>query len=564
MIDELHISGLGVIEDATLELAHGLTVITGETGAGKTMVVTALELLLGSRAQGSLVRAGARAAVVEARVVPAPPGAAEWLDDDTTEVVVSREVPAPGESGETRSRARINGRLAPANALATLLGELVEVHGQGEQLRLSRPQVQRKLLDRHAGEPHGQTVARYRSVHADWRDAVARREQVTANARERAREIDRLRHEIGEIEGAQLDPARDAVLDSELERLDHVEQLTLAAAEAAVALGDDGARTPVGAAVQALRRAVGHDPALDALATRAESVATEVTDLLAELRAYGDATATEPARAEELRQRRRQVRDLERKYGDGVEAILAYLEQARQDLEALEAEDADATELDQRVGALGREVLDLAADLHTSRATAAASLSTAIAGHLEDLGMPHARVEIAVVATGRLGADGADDVTFLFAANPGEQLRPLATAASGGERSRLCLAVEVALADHEDIEVLVFDEVDAGVGGAAAVAVGEKLARLAEGRQVLCVTHLAQIAAFADVHHVIEKGIDGGRAVTTTRVVSESDRASELARMLSGNPGGASALEHARELLRDAQARLGRPAAPRD
>jgi DNA repair protein RecN (Recombination protein N) len=550
VIDELHIRELGVIEDATLRLAPGLTVVTGETGAGKTMVVTALQLLLGARADTTLVRAGADAALVEAVVEPAPPEASEWTDADQ-ELFVSRELPADG-----RSRARINGRLAPVSALAEVLGRQVEVHAQHEHARLGRVEVQRELLDRYAGQPHERTLTAYRRAHADWRELVGRLERLESDARERAREIDRLRFEVEEIDAAELDQAEDTALAGEIDRLAHADELRTSTMHAAAALGAEGAQDPLGVALDALRRAPVDEPELDALRERAGGLAAEASELASDVRAYAEGVEADPQRLAQLQERQRLVTSLTRKYGPEVSDVLASAETARQRLGDLEAEEADAGDLEERAAKAYARASDLAADLRRSRRAAAEQLAEVVDGHLADLGMPHARFTAEVEEADTLATHGGDRIRFLLAPNPGEPARELARAASGGERSRVSLAVEVALADVDDASVLVFDEVDAGIGGATAMAVGEKLGRLAgDRRQVLCVTHLAQLAAFADVHHVVEKGLRGGRTATTTRQVAEADRVAELSRMLGGDPEATAGVQHARELLDTARER---------
>lgn len=557
MLEELAIRSLGVIEEARLELAPGLTVVTGETGAGKTMVVTALELLLGARADASLVRSGATTATASAVVRPVPAEAAAWVGDDEGELIVSRELKARGGS-----RARIAGTLAPVAALAEVLGRHVEVHAQHEHVRLARPEVQRQLLDRSAGPSHATTLERYRAAYGRWRELAARREAIAADARGRARELARLRTELAEIEAAGLDPDRDGGLDHELEVLAHAEDLQLLAAEAAASLGADGAGEPAGVAVAALRRAPVDDPDLVALTERATALAAELTELAVDVRGYGDGVAADPARLAALNERKAVVQGLTRIYGADVPAVLAYADEARARLAVLEDDEIAADTLDQEVADAGEVARTAAAAVTDGRRAAAATLSGTVDGHLADLGMPHARFGVALQGhdDGGLTTDGADRITFELAPNPGQPARPLATAASGGERSRVSLAVEVALADVDEVDVLVFDEVDAGVGGATAMAVGEKLARLAAGtdgrpRQVLCVTHLAQLAAFADVHHVVVKDVIDGRTVTSTRRVAEVDRVAELARMLGGDEDATAGREHARELLTRAMQR---------
>ncbi len=564
MIDELHVSGLGVIEDVWLRLAPGLTVITGETGAGKTMLVTALQLLLGARADVTLVRPGFEAAVVEARLSPAPSLAVTegWLDEGEAEVVVSREIVAREEGG--RSRVRIGRRLAPVSALSAVLGPWVEVHAQGEQARLSHPHTQRALLDRYAGPAHGATVGAYEQAYRAWQEAARKLADLASGNRERAREVDRLRHEVAEIERASLRPGEDLLISEELDRLEHAEELSVAASGAAAALDEDGAGGPLGLAVGTLRRAAGHDRTLDLLRDRAETLAAEAADLRSALRDYAETVEADPERLDELRRRERTLSDLQRKYGRDVAEVLAYCEQARSRLDRLERHEAESGELERRVVELSERVERLTQELRAGRKTAGDRLAAAVGRHLADLAMPRAAFSVRMEDNEAPGPTGSDRVSFELAANPGEPPRALGQAASGGERSRVALAVKAALAEVDDARVLVFDEVDAGIGGATALAVGEKLAGLArpstgrgEGRQVLCVTHLAQLAAFADVHHVVEKTVRGGRTVATTRPVSDDDRAVELARMLAGK-ATRTVLEHARDLLAEAAARRAR------
>ncbi len=557
VIEELHIRGLGVIEETSVRFAPGLTVVTGETGAGKTMLVTALELLLGARSDAALVRSGSGGAFVEAVIGPPPAEAADWSDNPDEPLIVSREIPPDG-----RSRARIAGRLVPVGALTEVLGHHVEVHAQHEHVRLARSDVQRALLDRFAGDVHAHTVERYRERYTTWRELSERRASLVSHAQERARELDRLRFEIAEIDGTNIELERDTTIDRELSLLAHADALRAGLDAATMALGSEGALDPVGVAVDALRRLEVEDPDLDALRGRLDGVTAELQELANDLRSYGERVEADPARLAELQERRHVLAGLMRKYGADLDAVLTYRAQAAERVSELEHDESDASELDARIAELRREVDELADTVRGGRRAAGARLADIVDGHLADLGMPHARLEIAVEALedGELTADGGDRVTYLLAANPGEPARPLARAASGGERSRVSLAIEVALADVDDARVLVFDEVDAGIGGATAMAVGEKLARLAVGdgttrRQVLCVTHLAQLAAFADVHHVVEKGLADGRTVTTSRQVAEDARVGELSRMLGGDAEALEGREHARSLLDQARLR---------
>ena len=562
MFTELHIRDVGVLRDVTLELDEGLTVITGETGAGKTMVVASLELLLGARADADAVRPGAASALVEARLAPPPAAAAPWLDLEDEELVVAREV-APA-----RSRARIGGRLAPASALAEVVGAAVEVHGQRDTARLAAPAVQRELLDRAGGAGLAATAGTYRLAYDAWRAAADELAELQRSEAERLREADRLAFELAEVDS--LAPAADegAALEGELARLEHAEVLGAGARAAAAAVADDGgARDALGAAVAALRAAAGHDSALDELARRAEGLAAEAQEIAFDLSAYADALEVDPARLAVLRDRFAGLVRLSRKYGAApggaldLAGVVAWADEARTRLALLAGGEARAAALIDDVAALEAAARTAADQLHAARRAAGDALTAAVEAHLAELALPGARFQVAVEPVDP-GPTGADRVTFLLAANAGSPPLPLGKAASGGERSRVALALRLALADADDVDVLVFDEIDAGIGGATGLAVGRKLAALARGRQVLCVTHLAQIAAFADQHVVVTKDPDAAVTVASVRVLDDNDRVDELSRMLSGTPGSVAATVHARELLTLARGRAVAPAAP--
>lgn len=549
MIEELQIRALGVIEEALLELSPGLTVITGETGAGKTMLVTALQLLLGARADTSLVRHGEQDAWVAARVVPAPATAAAWTDEE--ELVVEREL------REGRSRARIAGRLAPVGALGEVLGSHVEVHAQGEHARLLRPEEQRVLLDRFAGPEHAAALAEHARLHEELLDVRERLQRLDDEARQRQRTMDRLRHELEEIESVGPDPATDGDLDARLAVLEHAEELAVAAARAGQALGADGVGEALGEALDVLRRLPVADPDLDDARQRVVTLTEEARDLALALRRRSDELGADPEQLDVLRARQRSLQELYRRYGADPVQVLDHAESAAKELLRLEDEEADAGGLEARAAELDGQVTASAAELTATRRAAADRLQGGVNARLGDLGMPHATFAVELEPID-LARHGADRVRFVLAANPGEPAASLERAASGGERSRVMLAIEVTLADAEGAGVLVFDEVDAGIGGTTALAVGETLARLArmgEGRQVLCVTHLAQLAAYADQHHTVVKEVRDGRTVTQVRRVAEEERVEELARMLGGDAGGDAGLEHARTLLQEAARR---------
>lgn len=556
MLDELSIRDLGVIGEVSLTLAPGLNVVTGETGAGKTMVVSALELLLGVRADADQVRAGAEAAVVEGRMHPPPAGAADWLGEGDEELIVSREVSA-GTSA--RSRARLSGRLAPASALAETVGAVVEIHGQSESVRLTAPAVQRDLLDRFGGSTLAAAKAAYTRAYEAWRATREELASLRTDDQARAQEVDRLRFELEEIDAVGPVPGEEHDLDAELSRLEHAESLSAAGRAAAAALSDDGAaRDALGAAVTELRNVEGLDAQADSLRQRVEGVAAETQDLAFELAAYADGAELDPERLEQLRDRRGALAGLTRKYGPDAAAVATYADEARERLGRLEAGDERVAELEAEADRLEGEVHAGGQDLREARQAAGTELAATVERHLVDLAIPEARVTVAVEPTDP-GPHGEDRVAFLFAANPDGTPQPLSKAASGGERSRLALAVRLALADADDTPVLVFDEVDAGIGGAVARAVGEKLARLARpaagsARQVLCVTHLPQLAAYADAHFVVSKGERDGRTTAGVRRLDETERQTELARMLSGDAGSEAAARHAAELRAAARA----------
>jgi DNA repair protein RecN (Recombination protein N) len=544
VLTELLIRNVGVIEEVTLCLAPGLNVLTGETGAGKTIVVSALELLLGGRAAADQVRAGAPVALVEGRLDPVPQAARDWVIDGDDELIASREVASLG-----RSRARLGGRLAPVSALAKVMGTAVEIHGQRDSTRLMDPAAQRALLDRSGGPSLAAALHHYQDVFTRWRVAGNELTALRGNERDRARELDRLVFEVTEIDAVGPTPGEEEDVTAELARLEHAERLSAAAAEAGAALGaDEGAREGLGRAVAALRAVGGVDPQLDQLRERAESVAAEVQDLALELVAYAEAVELDPRRLTMLRERWAALGGLRRKYGPDCTAIAAYADEARVRIAALREGDDRCAALAGELAALEAHVAEAAGALRQERRTAGKRLAENTNIHLAELAMPHAAMEV-VVTESQPGRSGSDRVSFLLTANAGEPALPLAKAASGGERSRVALALRLALAGADDTPVLVFDEVDAGIGGATALAVGRKLAALARDRQVLCVTHLAQLAAFADAHFVVEKRTVGGRTIAAATRLDGDARVRELSRMLSGTPSSVRAADHALELL---------------
>jgi len=571
VIEEIRIDNLGVIGRAHVELGPGLTVITGETGAGKTMVLTALGLLLGGKADPATVRVGARSAGVEGRVVLAPGSAAlaraaeagAELDEDGS-LVLLRTVGAGSDGVTGRSRAFLGGRSVPQTVLAELADALVTVHGQADQARLRSPAHQREALDAFVGTEHRVALSRYRAAWTERAHVDAELTELVDRARDRAREAELLRLGLAEVERIDPQPGEDVALAEELERLAHAEDLRTAATGAHTALvGADDLDDP-GAAVATIDQARrllehegAHDPALAALATRIAEAGYLLADVSTELAAYLQDLQADPLRLDAAQRRRAELGSLTRSYGSSVDEVLAWADTAGLRLLDLDGGDQRIEELRATRAALDAELLSLAERLSHGRVDGARRLAAVVSEELTGLAMGTAELQIEVTPAEAPGPHGADRVEMLLVPHAGAPARPLGKGASGGELSRVMLAIEVALATAPDSGAtrpgtFVFDEVDAGVGGRAAIEVGRRLAELAQGTQVLVVTHLAQVAAFADRHLVVTKSTADGVDVVTesdVRLVTQDDRVRELARMLSGQEDSDAARAHAAELL---------------
>ncbi|MDX3231591.1 DNA repair protein RecN [Streptomyces sp. ME19-01-6] len=577
VLEEMRIRALGVIDDAVVELSPGFTAVTGETGAGKTMVVTSLGLLLGGRADAALVRIGAKAAVVEGRItvdvrsavaVRAEEAGAE-LDDGA--LLISRTVSAEG-----RSRAHVGGRSVPVGLLGELADDLVAVHGQTDQQGLLRPARQRQALDRYAGAAVAGPLEKYGAAYRRLRALTAELDELTTRARERAQEADLLRFGLDEIAAAQPLPGEDTELAAEAERLGHAEALASAATTAHTALAghpEDPESVDAGALVAGAHRALegvrSHDPALAALADRIAEVGILLSDVAGELAGYADDLDADPLRLAAVEERRAALAHLTRKYGQDIADVLTWAEQGAGRLAELDGDDDRISELTAERDALRAELGELAQALTDARTEAAARFADAVTAELASLAMPHARVTFAISQSeaaeetagievgGRavlFGPHGADEVELLLAPHPGAPPRPIAKGASGGELSRVMLAVEVVFAGSDPVPTYLFDEVDQGVGGKAAVEVGRRLAKLARTAQVVVVTHLPQVAAFADRHLVVEKTNDGTVTRSGVKAMEGEDRVRELSRMLAGQEDSELARAHAEELLETARA----------
>jgi len=584
VLEEVRITALGVIEDAVLALSPGFTAVTGETGAGKTMVVTGLGLMFGGRADPARVRPGADRATVEGRLRIEPDSkvaqqvleAGGELDDDGGALIVSRSVSAEG-----RSRAFAGGRSVPVSLLTYLADDLVAVHGQADQQQLLKPGRQRQALDRFAGPALHTVLADYQRAYHRHRDIRAELDELTSRARERAAEAAELRRALADIEQVSPGEGEDAALLAEEDRLANADALLAAATtahealqreESAGSLAATDAVSQLAAARQALAAVAGHDPALAGLGGRLADAAYLVSDVAAELASYAQSVDSDPARLGAVQERRAELTRLIRSYGrlatglaeappgdpepsgPDLAAVLAWAAQASHRLLELDGDDDRITGLAADEEQLAATVRELAGRLTQLRREAADRFAAEVTAELTDLAMPHARLTVAMTEAAELGPHGADEVDIRLAAHPGAPSLPLGKGASGGELSRVMLAIEVVFAGADPVPTFVFDEVDAGVGGRAATEVGRRLARLARLAQVIVVTHLPQVAAYADTHLVVEKADDGSVTRSGVSRLDDAGRLTELSRMLAGLEDSEHGRAHAGELLAAAAA----------
>jgi DNA repair protein RecN (Recombination protein N) len=583
VLTEIRIDGLGVISTATAQFHEGLTVLTGETGAGKTMVVTSLHLLSGARADAGRVRLGAARAVVEGRftiedvndaaraeVGQVLESAAADADDDGS-IIAIRTVGSDG-----RSRAHLGGRGVPAAVLADFTAPLLTVHGQNDQLRLQRPDQQLSALDQFAGDAVGPLLRKYQVQRRSWLDARTELIERTARSRELALEADRLKHSLTEIDTIAPEPGEDVRIVDEVRRLSDLDSLREAAATAHDALAGptdsaedgSGALELLGTARARIESA--DDPALTALAPRLGEAIEVVIDLTTELSGYLSDLPSDPGALDSLLTRQAELKTLTRKYAPDIDGVIAWADDARSRLDSLDVSDEALAKLAAEVDIAADHVREAARKVTTARTKSAGKLATAVSAELGGLAMGKARLEIEVrpVAASpqdsaplavdgkelHAGSNGVDEVEFRLSAHSGAQSLPLSKSASGGELSRVMLALEVVLASSDHGATMVFDEVDAGVGGRAAVEIGRRLARLARTHQVIVVTHLPQVAAFADTHLVVDKSDDGkGKVNSGVRALTKDERVIELARMLAGLDDTETGRAHAEELLETAR-----------
>jgi DNA repair protein RecN (Recombination protein N) len=562
VIEEILIRDLGVISEAKLEFGPGLTVLTGETGAGKTMVLNALGLLLGERSDSSAIRKGQEQAFVEGRWLLADSAVTRirelGIELEDAELLVNRSVAAEG-----RSRAALSGKSVPVGILSEIGEQLVVVHGQSDQIRLRSAAAQREALDQFAGEDLAKVMTEYTTVYANWKQAASRLLEITTQLEARSREADQIRSAVEELTSLDPKPGEDIELAEKASKLTHLEELRIAATAAHNQLSSEGfddssdAITLIGKARRALEAVSEHDPELAALAQQLKEIGFSLNETSASISGYLASLDSEGGQElERVQQRRADLTSAMRKYGPTLEEVISYFENSGARLLELDSSDKEIQELTALEQSLGKQATSLAKKITELRTKAASALAKSVTGELAALAMTGASLEVTVSQGSELGATGADQVAILLSAYPGAESRPLGKGASGGELSRIMLAIEVVLAGSELAPTFIFDEVDAGVGGAAATEVGKRLATLAQNAQVIVVTHLPQVAAFATRHLRVLKSVSD--QYTSTDVVRLEGEAvvEELARMLSGLSESESGKTHAKELLELARASI--------
>ena len=562
MIEEIFIRNLGVIGEARLPLGPGFTAITGETGAGKTMVVTALGLLLGERSDASAIRSGSAQAVVEGH----------WLIDDTG-AVADRVRDAGGDlddgeliigrslSAEGRGRATVGGRTTPVSVLGEIGEQLVVVHGQSDQIRLRSSTAQREALDRFAGAELAAIIGTYHGVFRRWHTNQSELDVLVAESDRRAREAEDLRIATAEIEAAAPQRGEDDELGERVDRLTNLEDLRLASAQALDLVSgqnSDEVADVIGlldTAKRQLERVAAHDAELAPIVEALDAANIAVSEISGQLSSYLGGLDSDGGRElEALQERRAELAALVRKYGPTLDDVIDYLDQGSGRLVELDTDSDRIEALVDEVAADQALVVELAGRLSAVRAAAAQRLADRVTAELGALAMPNARLSVTVEDRAEYGLSGKDQVSILLQPHPGAEPRSLGKGASGGELSRVMLAIEVVIAGNDPVPTFIFDEVDAGVGGAAAIEIGRRLAQLSHSAQVIVVTHLAQVAAFATNHLRVLKDNDGAVTASSVEQLEGDDRIAEMARLLSGLPDSENALAHARELIETARA----------
>ncbi|GIV09692.1 MAG: DNA repair protein RecN [Fimbriimonadales bacterium] len=549
MLHALHIENWAIIDRLEVRFAAGLNALTGETGAGKSILMDALNLALGERADPTMIRTGAERLRVSAVFeLPHDPDLHALLSELGVEpeagmLYLNREVQVGG-----RSIARINGQPTPLSILKTIGERLVDLHGQHEHQSLLKPSSHLEFLDRWLGDPALQLREQVRQAVQALRRAERELQSLTEREREREQMLDLYRFQVDEIRNAALQVGEDEQLETEQRRLTHAEKLiALAGGVYDALMQENGAYDQAALARRSLTEIARIDPSAREWGDMLEGALAQIEEVARSLRAYAETIEYDPARLEAVIARLELIQRLKRKYGDTIAAILAYADDAEGKLHALETQSERRDALETQLAALHTQVSALCEPLTTLRRAGAEQFAQTVQAHLHDLAMARAQFQVAVRPK-PIDATGADSVEFLFSANPGEPPRPLNKIASGGEMSRVMLALKTALANAAPVPTLVFDEIDAGIGGRTAHTVGEKLSQLAQHCQILCITHLPQIASRATSHLLIEKQTDGDTTRVQIHTLVGEARVQEIARMLAGEPTE-TALQHARELL---------------
>ena len=549
MIETLSIRSFGVISAAQLELQPGFTAITGETGAGKTMLLTGLGLLLGERADSSVVRSGEKQLLVEGRIISSDPQLQEKLAElgaevSGGEILINRTVSTDG-----RSRAAIGGASVPISTLNAVAQELVTVHGQSEQIRLKSVAKQREALDQFGGEKLSTALNGYALLYGQFRELEQRLARMRSSSEQDSFKISKLKEQIADLERLEPKLGELLTISEQLTRLSNVESLRLAASEAHELLAGEelDARSQIGRAKRTLESS--SDSKLREIADLAAEATGLINEIALQLSTYLSDLEADPQTLDQLQRRKAELVALERKYGSSIDELAEQLPSLQSQLLDLDSSDEQMEKLEMQLAAMESQLAAAAKDLSQERKKAAKELSKRVSDELSQLAMGDAQLEISIGELAEFEASGADRVEFLLANRSGAEPRPLAKGASGGELSRIMLAIELVLAGKSPLPTMIFDEVDAGVGGGAAVELGRRLRELAKSTQVIVVTHLPQVAAFADHQIRIFKDSTGGVSASSVSVLNQIEREQELARMLSGNSDSEIALSHAKELL---------------
>ena len=557
MLTELHIQNFALIDDLRLEVGPGFNVLTGETGAGKSIIVDAMSVALGERTGSEMVRTGADKALVEAVFdvsanQPAADIASEYgFEPEDGLLILSREIARGG-----RSQSRINGRPTTAAVQKDITGRMIDIHGQHEHQSLLSIPLHIDIFDAWCGPEVAQLRDQAHALHVELSDVITERDRLRTDERERARMLDLYQFQANEIAAASLQPGEEEELANERNRLANAEKLYAAASEIHDALAGDGAAIDsLGSASMSADRMTRVDPSMESLVETVNQALINAQDALAAIRDYRDEVEANPARLEQIEDRLDAIRLLKRKYGDTIVEIIRYGEQLAGKIDDLVNAESRSHELTGRIDDLRGHLGSVSSELTAIRKKSAREFEKSVEAELADLAMDKTRFEVSISAIDP-GPKGADMVEFLISPNPGEPVKPLAKIVSGGEMSRIMLALK-SVAVAAEVPTLVFDEIDAGIGGRTAQVLGDKLASISQGYQVLCVTHLAQIASKASTHFTVEKIVEGGRSVVRIRNLIREERVTELARMLGGEETSGAAVEHAKEMLALANQRAG-------